>query len=152
MRAAAVVVAGAALAAGACSGGNDGEEAFRTRANAICADFAGRIDAVPTPQTLAELAGSAGRIEELLEEGATGLRALEPPESQAQAWSDWLALNDAAAESAGAIADAAAAEDRERIVELATRAEEDEAAADALAGKLGLDDCVVADEEGSSDR
>jgi hypothetical protein len=143
----AALAAVALLAACGCSGGENAEEAFRAEANAICADFDERIDSVPTPQTLAELADSAAEVAGLIEEGASRLQDLEPPEQVAQAWSDWLDLNDTAAESAAQISAAAAAEDRERIVELAEQADEDEAASDALAEELGLADCVV-DSEG----
>jgi len=75
-------------------------------------------------------------------------RELEPPEDLADGFGDWLDLNDEAAANARQISEAAEAGDRERIVELAARAEESEADADALAEELGLEECLVEEASG----
>jgi hypothetical protein len=129
------------LAAAGCTG--DGGGGFAAEANAVCADYDERIGAVATPADLGDLADSAEEIAGLIEEGTAALRELEPPEELAGEFADWLALNDEAAENAREISAAAEDGDRERIVDLAELAEQDEAEADALAEELGLDECLV---------
>ena len=132
------------LAAAGCNGGGGND--FAEQANAVCADYDERISAVEAPADLDALAASAEEIAALIEEGTAALRELEPPADLADGLGEWLDLNDEAAANARQISAAAEAGERERIVELAAFAEENEAAADALAEDLGLDECLV--EEG----
>lgn len=132
------------VAAAGCTGDGDGD--FAAEANAVCADYDERIAAVDTPADLAALAASASEIAGLIEEGTAALRGLEPPDGQAAAFAEWLRLNDDAAANARELSAAAEAGERERIVELADAAEQNEAEADALAEELGLGDCVVAED------
>ena len=131
------------VAAAGCTGDGDGD--FAAEANAVCADYDERIAAVETPADLAALAASAAEIAGLIEEGTSALRALAPPDDRAAGFKEWLELNDEAAANARELSAAAEAGERERIVELAAVAEENEAEADALAEELGLADCVIAD-------
>jgi hypothetical protein len=129
------------LAAAGCAG--DGGGGFAAEANALCADYDERIGAVATPADLGDLADSAEEIAGLIEEGTAALRELEAPAGLAPAFEDWLALNDEAAANAREISAAAEDGDRDRIVDLAELAEQNEAEADALAQELGLDECLV---------
>ena len=129
------------LAAAGCTGEGGGD--FAAAANALCADYDDRIAAIETPADLDDLAASAEEVAGLIDEGTAALRELEPPEDLAGRFEDWLALNEEAAENAREISAAAEDGDRERIVDLADLAEQNEAEADALADALGLDECLV---------
>ena len=131
------------LAAAGCTGGSGSD--FAGEANALCADYDERIAAVETPADLDALDRSAEEIAALIEEGTAALRELEPPEDLEDGFDDWLDLSDQSAANARQISAAAAAGDRERIVELAALAEQNEADADALAEELGLEECLVAE-------
>jgi hypothetical protein len=134
------------LAAAGCTG--EGGDDFAQEANALCADYDERIGAVATPADLGDLADSAEEIAGLIEEGTAALRELEAPAGLAPAFEDWLALNDEAAANAREISAAAEDGDRDRIVDLAELAEQNEAEADALAEELGLDECLVEEPAG----
>ena len=85
----------------------------------------------------------AEEIAGLIEQGTATLRELEPPADLSSGFGEWLDLNDEAAANARGISAAAEAGDRERIVELAGLAEQNEADATRSPEELGLEECLV---------
>lgn len=132
--------------AGGCMGGEDAD-GFREQADAICADYDGRIAEIAPPTDLDALAASSGEIADLLEARLAQLEALGPPEGAEADYEDWLRLNEEAVVNARAIQEAAAAEDEGRIGELADGAQDNERRSDELADELGLEECLIDESE-----
>jgi hypothetical protein len=137
------------LVAAGCSGGSAEPEVPLTaeqwarEADRICAEFEGRLEALERPRDLEALAAMAAEAEEIAEEGLDALRRLDPPETQEERVDEWLARNAENVRAIGELRDAADEGQEQRVQELASKAVDNEAAADRLASELGLDDCAA---------
>ena len=145
----ALVAAAVVLAAAACGDG-DGEdrlsrEEWVRAADAICTDYDGRLEQLPDPNTLDELADVAERAHPIARAGVRRLRALRPPAELANDVDEWLDRNDANVRTIERLGDAARAGDETRVQEIASAGADNEAAADALARELGLRACARRD-------
>ncbi|MBD0290822.1 MAG: hypothetical protein ICV74_06165 [Thermoleophilia bacterium] len=138
----------AALLAGGCSlgGGGSGEalskSEYRARADGICAEYERRLDALPRPGSIADLAPLARKALPIAREGVRKLRELRPPAELAPGVRRWLARNDANVANIERLGAAAASGDTTRVQEIASAAKENEREADALARSLGLHACA----------
>ncbi len=150
MRTALAGAAALVLLAAGCGGG-DGND-FREQADAICADYQERIDAVEVPSSLQELAGSAAEVAGLIEDGTAELAELEPPDDLEDAYGDWIGLNEQGAARLREISAAAEQDDQARVQELAGLADRNEREADARAEELGLEDCAADEGDEVTDR
>ena len=65
------------VAAG-CGGGRDelSEEEFRERANAVCAEYERKLEALGRPESVDEVATFASRAADLTQQGGRDLRAI----------------------------------------------------------------------------
>ena len=137
-----------ALAVAACSLGEDdrddrlSREEYVRQADAICADYEERLARLGDPASIAELATVAGRALPIAREGVARLRALRPPEDLARRVEQWLERNERNVDLVRELREAARSRDVTRVQEVASTLADNERAADALAGRIGLDACA----------
>lgn len=137
-RAALILAALAALAAG-CGGGDD--DGLAERADPVCARANVALSELERPQSLEQLLRYVESASEIVERRRADLARIEPSGDDAEAWSEFLAANDRAI--------AALVELRESTVtgrggEAAAQAfETAEAEARGLADELGLRECAA---------
>jgi hypothetical protein len=132
------------LAAG-CGGdgGNGGltAEEFRQQADAICAEFEGKLDAVEQPTSPEDLERFVDEAVPIIEEGTQKLSDLEPPEEFRDEWTRVVEIN---AENLETIKKVQAAlqdgnlEESQQLLQEAGGTEEE---ADRLAREIGLTKC-----------
>jgi hypothetical protein len=118
------------------------KEEFVEQADAICAEYDRRLDALPDPENVRGIADVANQAFPIAQEGIRKLRELRPPEELEPQVERWLRLNDANARAIHALAEAAENADTQRVQEIASDAAENERRADALAKEIGLVECA----------
>ena len=112
------------------------------RADAICAEYDRRLESLPDPENVAGIADVAAEALPIAREGARKLRALRPPEDVEPTVQRWLARNDENIERMEELRDAARAGDTTKVQRIASAAVENERRADALARRIGLQQCA----------
>jgi hypothetical protein len=145
-----IVVLAAVLFSAACSLGEGADDRlsrdeYIRRADTICADYDKRLNDLGRAESVEQLAENADRALPIAQEGVGKLRELQPPENLERPVDEWLERNDRNVDLIEALRDAARAGEETRIQELAAEAAENEAAADRLAGRIGLKDCAEED-------
>jgi hypothetical protein len=137
------VLCGVAALAG-CGGGGDPltKEQLATQADAICAKYEKRIDALAEPQSLEEVETLAEEAKPIVEEGVDELDQLQPPEELEEEYERWIEVNHDSVEAIDELRDAAASGDEKRVQQVAKDAARKEREADALARQIGLDECA----------
>ena len=139
-----------ALVVSACSlGDGDGDdrlsrEEYVRQADAICADYEERLARLGDPASIADLATVAGRALPIAREGVARLRELRPPEELARRVDQWLERNERNVALVGELREAARSGDVTHVQEVASALADNERAADALAGRIGLEACAEA--------
>jgi transcriptional regulator with AAA-type ATPase domain len=138
------VVAVALIAAGGCGGGDDrlSRDEYVKQADAICAKYQKRLDALPEPENVQELKELVDEGLPIAREGYQELKALEPPEELEADVSEWFERNDRNLELIEELGQAAEEGDEQRIQSLASEAEKNEEEADRIATGIGLDVCA----------
>ncbi len=121
---------------------------YRDRADAICREYAGRLEALPAPAAVADLPDVVEEAVPIAREGVGRLRELRPPPEIEADVERWLARNDENVRLLERLGEAAGEGDETRVQRIASEAAENERRADELARELGLRDC--AEEEGVS--
>jgi hypothetical protein len=136
------VFALAAVAAGCGGGDRLSREEYVKQADAICAKYEKRLDALPQPESTEDLKMLVDKGLPIAREGNTELKDLKPPEDLEAKVEEWHERNDRNLELIADLGQAAEDGDEERIQTLAAEAEENETEADRLAGEIGLKDCA----------
>jgi hypothetical protein len=135
----------AVLALAGCGGGNGGDqltaEDFRQQADAICADFEGRLDELGTPQSLEDVEQYVDDAIPILEEGTAELDDLQPPDELEEDWNRAMEINREQLENVRALQQAVEDGDQAQIAELLQQADEARQESDQLATELGLEQC-----------
>jgi hypothetical protein len=133
------------LALAACGGGNDGDqltaEEFREQADAICAEYEGRLDELETPQSLDDVQQYVDDAVPILEEGTAELGGLQPPDELEEDWNRAMEVNREQLENVQALQQAVEDGDQAEIAELLQQADEARQESDELATQLGLEEC-----------
>lgn len=141
------VVAAGSLAAAGCgeSKGADrlSKEDYVKRADAVCAAFDHRLDELPEPKTIEEVVTLADKAKPIAERGLAELRKLRPPTDLQEDVDAWLALNQANVDAIDDLRKAAAASDEGAAQAVSKGAVENERKADALAKRIGLEECAA---------
>jgi hypothetical protein len=142
-RVAALLAATALLAAGCGSGGGGrlSKDDYAKQADAICAKYNRKIQALGRPTSLADLAGFADRALKLTRQGNDELKGLKPPKSEEQTAKEWVAHNDLVAKAVADLRDAARKNDRVEIRAALRRGQAANRTANALARDLGMRVC-----------
>jgi hypothetical protein len=140
-------VAAVALAVGGCgeSKGADrlSKEDYVKRADAVCAAFDHRLDELPEPKTIEQVVTLADQAKPVAEDGLAELRKLRPPTELQEDVDAWLALNQENVDAIDDLREAAAASDEAGAQAVSKRAVENERKADALAKRIGLEECAA---------
>ena len=135
----------AALAAGCGGGGGDGlsQEEFRQQADAICAKYDNKIQALGSPQSPADIPAYVQKGIPLLRQGIAELRALNPPADVEDDYNRMLNETAKAIPAAEKLADAAEKGDTAAVQEAIREGQQADQASDELATKLGLGRCAA---------
>jgi hypothetical protein len=134
-----------ALGAG-CGGDGDSlsREQLIEQGDAICADYASRIDEIGQPQP-----GNANDIERfvdeakpVVEEGTDALDDLTPPEDLEGEYDEWIALGRGNVTAFEDLEAAAAEGDEQRMEEITERLGADQGEAARIAQRIGFQECI----------
>jgi hypothetical protein len=136
---------GVAVLIAACGGGGGDQtlsaDEFRKQADSICTEYEGRIDDLQSPSSLDELPDFVDEVIPIIEEGNAKLADLNPPEELASDWDRAMELQDQNLEVAHDLQDAIHDNDTAKVQELLTKLNETDAQSNAIARKIGLEDC-----------
>jgi hypothetical protein len=141
-RAALILVAAllAALAAGCGGDGDDGIGDLAARADAICARTNAELAALDRPMSFEQLIRYVDEAATVAEKRLADLKALPPPDDEADAWAAYVAANERAVQALGDLREATVVgrggQEAERAFEAA------EADARERARELGLQACA----------
>ena len=139
-RALAVLFACVALAA--CGGDDEGSDEFLPQANAVCAEYGPKIEAVPPPLEDIDEWGAVGAdIGDQLEASVNELRLVQPPDDLTDAYAEWIGLRADLLTSMRAVQEAGNNHDEAGVEAGLSEIRETQARADELAEELGLADC-----------
>lgn len=132
------------VALAGCGGGGDRltTEELGTQADAICAKYEKRIEALAEPQSLEGVETLAEEAKPIVEDGVKELDDLQPPEELEDKYDRWIEVNHDSVEAIDELKDAAASGDERRVQQVAEDAARKERQADALAREIGLDECA----------
>jgi hypothetical protein len=135
----------AAFALAGCGGGGGGDRLsqaeFVRQADALCKEYEAKLDALPTPQSPADIAGFADKAIPIAEEGRDKLGDLNPPENQQDTYDAWLEQGDRSIDIVERLRDAAEDGDQAELQQIAQEAETIDNESTRLANELGLEDC-----------
>jgi hypothetical protein len=136
---------GVAVLIAACGGGGGDQtlsaDEFRKQADSICTEYEGRIGDLQSPSSLDELPDFVDEVIPIIEEGNAKLADLNPPEELASDWDRAMELQDQNLEVAHDLQDAIHHNDTAKVQELLTKLNETDAQSNAIARKIGLEDC-----------
>jgi hypothetical protein len=143
---AAVAFALATVIALAGCGGNGGdgelsEEEFREQADAICAEYEAKLDAVEPPSSPDDFERFVNEALPIIEEGTQKLNTLDPPAEFEDEWSRVVEINQQNLETVQNVRTALEDGDVEEAQRLISEAGENEEESDRLAQDLGLTEC-----------
>jgi response regulator RpfG family c-di-GMP phosphodiesterase len=135
----------------ACGGGNDDDEAgkvltraeYTRLANASCVTAEKKLNDLGGFENFAELEKEMKVGRDALQQSADELRALKPPAQLAARHREFIDLTEETADVATRISAAAGKNDQVEMQKQAERAEEITQAANDVAEKLGLQECVA---------
>jgi hypothetical protein len=138
-------VALAAFFTAGCGGdGGNGEltaEEFRQQADAICAEFESKLDAVDQPSSPDDLKRFVDEAVPIIEEGTQELNDLDPPEEFQDEWTRVVAINEENLEVIRNVQTALEDDDVEEAQRLIEEAGGNEEEADRLTREIGLTKC-----------
>lgn len=157
-RGALAVLAVGAIAIGAGCGGDSGSDALsadelRSQADAICAAFDGRSDAIAEPTSEEEIPGFIEETVALQREQLEQLQGLEPPEELASQYDEALTLLEEQVDGAQTVIDdiESGTSPSEAVQNAPESLDENGARLDTLANELGLTSCGDGDSDSGDD-
>ncbi|MFL5945823.1 MAG: hypothetical protein ACJ74C_10365 [Gaiellaceae bacterium] len=145
MRRALILLLATTVLAGCGGGGGDEPltaDEYASKADAICAKYKKRTDALDRPATLSELANVADDVVPILEQARDELRELEPPADEQATASSWLDQFDVIISDVEKIRDKAKQNDSAGVQQLAQPALDHNERANELATQLGMTTCA----------
>ena len=139
----ALAVLFACMALAACGGDeNEGSDEFLSEANAICAEYGPKIEAIPPPLEDIDEWGAVGAdMGDQLEASVNELRLVQPPDDLTDAYAEWIGLRADLLTSMRAVQEAGNNHDEAGVEAGLSEIRETQARADELAEELGLADC-----------
>jgi hypothetical protein len=143
----AVVLAAVTVGVAGCgeSKGSDrlSKEDYLKRADAVCTAYDHRLEELPEPKTIEGVVTLADEAKPVAERGLAELRKLRPPADLQEDVDAWLALNQANVDAIDDLREAAAASDEAAARAVSQDAVENERKADAVAKRIGLEECAA---------
>jgi hypothetical protein len=89
----ALVGAGSVFVVAACGGGRPlSKSEFDAKANAICARYTNKINAVPAPRTITDVPAYVGLVKPYMERGVDELSSLRPPRALKSTYDSWMSI------------------------------------------------------------
>lgn len=146
----AVLAAGAAVLLAACGGGGGNEGAasagltpaeFRQQADAVCAKFEQKLDALGAPSSLDDLSEFVDQAVGIIEEGNAEMATLEPPDELATDWNRAMELQNQNLAKVRELQQAIEDNDTGRTQQLFNELNETQDESTQLARKMGLEKC-----------
>ncbi len=138
-----------AVAAAGCGGGDDqpSRAEYVASLEKICAESDRRVEGVPEPESVADVADYAREVKSIIEELLADARDLELPAEDGDRFEEYLDLveNDPSFNKIDELIEAAEAGDEARVGELGEELDAGTSEADELAEKLGLEECGSGD-------
>lgn len=131
------------LAAG-CGGDGGGQLSaaeFRQQADAICAEFEGKLDAIEQPSSPDDLERFVDEAVPIIEEGTQELSELDPPDEFRDEWTRVVEINDQNLETIQDVQTALNDGDVDEAERLIAEAGANEEESDQLAREIGLTKC-----------
>lgn len=142
---ASVTVALATFLVAGCGGdgGNGGLTAdeFRQQADAICAEFESKLDAVDQPSSPDDLKRFVDEAVPIIEDGTQQLSDLDPPDEFQDEWTRVIEINEENLDTIRNVQTALADGDAEEAQRLVQESGANEGEADRLAREIGLTKC-----------
>ena len=121
---------------------DEGSDEFLSQANAVCAEYGPKIEAVPPPLEDIDEWGAVGAdIGDQLEASVNELRLVQPPDDLTDAYAEWIGLRADLLTSMRAVQDAGNNHDEAGVEAGLSEIRETQARADELAEELGLAEC-----------
>jgi hypothetical protein len=142
VRTAAVLLVAVVVWAGCGGDGGPSHAEWARDAEAICAEYQRRFDALATADTLPELARVLDRAVVLLEEGTDKLRALRPPDEDERLVGRMLAQMDRVTEATKQARAAARRRDTQGVDRTIAEGDSANSQASTLARDLGIPTCA----------
>jgi hypothetical protein len=139
--ASAMVALATFLTAGCGGDGGLTAEEFRQQADAICAEFESKLDAIEQPSSPDDLKRFVNDAVPIIEEGTQELSDLEPPAEFQDKWTRVIEINDGNLETIKNVQTALEDDDVEEAQRLISEAGGNEEEADRLAREIGLTKC-----------
>jgi hypothetical protein len=134
-----------AMTVSACGGGDGGgglsAEEFRQQADAICAEFEAKLDAVERPASADDIERFVNEAVPIIEDGTNELNSLQPPEEFEEEWTRVEEINEENLETIRNVQAAYEDGDLEEAQRLLQEAGGNEEEADRLAREIGLTKC-----------
>ena len=142
MRGAIVAFCAAVLVGAGCGGGDRLSKAeFQQRANAICAKYQKRIDALGQPQSIDEVSKWVDKVIPLVEAEIDEMDDLKPPEEDQETFDQMIAKAEETRDAGEELGNAAEKNDQAAVQAALEKGQKSGDEADRLAGELELDDC-----------
>lgn len=135
------------LVTGCGGGGDDEHEEFAAEANAVCEQNRRRVEALPSPQSTQQLLGYVEDLTALARDQLGKLRAIQPPEDDADEYERMLTQMQATLALYPDLRDAVRSGQQVAIESVLERANSSNEQAAQAALALDLDDCVPGDGE-----
>jgi hypothetical protein len=135
------------VAAVAGCGGGDGNDRLTKdelvqKADAVCADYERKVQALGEPQTLPDLATYARAARAALAHGLDELRELEPPAELETKYETWVNTGERTLERIDELETAAAKGNQIEIRRLIDASSREDEESDRLATELGMSECA----------
>lgn len=136
--------AGVALFVAACGGGGSAlsKSEFDAKANAICAKYTKKIDAVPGPRNINQVPAYVVLVKPYVERGVDELASLEPPANLRDTFASWMSTQREAITQTDELRQAAERNDLVGVNRMIQMLRDRNRRGNALAAQLGADVCA----------
>jgi hypothetical protein len=137
-----VGIVGVALVGLGCGGAPLSKSEFDAKANAICAGYTKKINAVPAPRNVGDVPAYVGLVKPVLERGVDELASLRPPRELKATYDSWMSTQREALKQADELRSAAEENDVVGVNRVIQALRDRNKRANALAAKLGAAVCA----------
>ena len=131
------------LVAAGCGGGAPlSRSEFAAKADAICARYTKKVDAVPAPRSMSDVPAYVVLVKPYLERGVDALASLNPPASLKSTYEAWIGTQREALTQTDELRRAAERNDLVGVNRMIQMLNERNKRGNALAAQLGADVCA----------
>jgi hypothetical protein len=130
-----------AVAAAGCGDKALSKSEYVAKADAICAKYDKRLEALPNPKSIKDIGALADKAIPIVDAGIGELKDLKPPDGVKSQVDHWLELNERELADFKSLRDAAKKGDASKTQSIATDISSQEKQADEAAQRIGLKEC-----------